>query len=163
MTTESKTGPRQGLSPVLGALGAGTLAVLVLLVVAGLSDGRPAVVGVAIGGVLTLVVFALGLAVVGFVARLLPGASLLVALMTYTLQLLVLALVVAAIDGAELGAGTLSRGWFAAAVIVVTLTWVVGQLVAATRQRIPAYDTPPSTTSSGTVHAEPVDHPGGER
>ena len=149
MTTESKTGPRQGLSPVLGALGAGTVAVLVLLVVAALVDGRPAVVGVVTGGVLTLVVFALGLAVVGFVARLLPSASLLVALMTYVLQLLVLALVVAAIDGAGVDASTLSRGWFAAAVIAVTLAWVVGQLVAATRQRIPVYDLPSGAGPGG--------------
>ena len=163
MTTESQTGPRRGVSPVLGAWGAGTVAVLVLLVVAVLADGRPAVVGVATGGVLTLVVFALGVAAVGFVARLLPGASLLVALMTYALQLLVLALVVAAIDGAQLSAETLSRGWFAAAVIAVTLAWVVGQLVAATRQRIPVYDTPSSTTLSTPLTAEPVDHPGGER
>src|SRR6478672_12638433 len=124
MTTESKTGPRTGVSPVLGALGAGTVAVLVLLVVAGLVDGRPGVVGAAIGGVLTLVVFSFGLVAVGFVARLLPSASMLVALMTYLLQLFVLALVVVAIDGAGAGAETLSRGWFAAAVIVVTLTWL---------------------------------------
>ena len=155
MTTESTTGPRPGMSPVLGALAAGTLTLLVLLVVAGLADGRPGVVGAAAGGVLTLAVFALGLVAVTFVARLMPGASMLVALMTYALQLLVLALVVAAIDGADLGAETLSRGWFAVSVIAVTLTWVVGQLVAATRQRIPVYDTP--------VPAEPVDHPGGER
>jgi len=119
----------------------------------------PTSIGAAAGGVLTLAVFTLGVAAVGFVARLLPGASLLVALMTYVLQLLVLALVVAAIDGADLGAETLSRGWFAAGVIAVTLTWVVGQLVAATRQRIPVYD----TSSSSPATAGTVDHPGGER
>lgn len=155
MTTESKTGPRTGLSPVLGALAAGTVAVLVLVVVGALVAGRPGAVGAAAGGVLTLAVFALGLAAVGFVARLLPGASLLVALMTYALQLLVLFVTVAAIDEADLGADTLSRGWFAAAVVVVTLTWVVGQLVAVTRQRIPVYD----LSSAGA----PTDHPGGER
>ncbi len=155
MTTESKTGPRKGLSPVLGALGVGGLAVLVLMVVAGLTDGRPAVVGSGVGGVLTLTVFALGVSAVGFVARLLPGASLLVALLTYALQLLVLALVVAAIERADVTGATLSRGWFAAAVIVVALTWVVGLLVAATRQRIPLYDT---LTTVG-----PTRHPGGER
>ncbi len=155
MTTESQTGPRAGLSPVLGALAAGTVAVLVLVVVAAVVAGRPGVLGAAAGGVLTLVVFALGLAVVGLVARLLPGASLLVALMTYVLQLLVLALVVAAIEGARIGADTLSRGWFAAAVIVVTLAWVVGQLVAATRQRIPVYDL--------SAAEQPTHHPGGER
>ena len=155
MTTESKTGPRKGLSPVLGALAAGTLAVVVLTVVAALVEGRPGAVGVVAGGVLTLVVRARGLAAGGFVARLLPGASLLVALMTYALQLLVLAVVVGAIDGARPGADTLSRGWFATAVIAVTLAWVVGQLVAATRQRIPVYDLPSSTGLA--------DHPGGER
>ena len=163
MTTESKTGPRQGLSPVLGALAAGTVAVLVLVVVAGLTDGRPGVVGAAVGGVVTLMVFALGLAAVGFVARLLPGASMLVALMTYALQLLVLALVVTGIDRADAGAETLSRGWFAAAVIVVTLTWLVGQLVAATRQRIPLYETAADRPSDAPVAAEPARHPGGER
>ena len=159
MTTESQTGPRRGLSPVLGALAAGTVAVVVLLVVAGIVDGRPGVVGAAVGGVLTLTVFALGLAAVGFVARLLPGASMLVALMTYTLQLLVLAVVVTAIDRADTGAESLSRGWFAAAVIVVTLTWLAGQLVAATRQRIPLYE----TSADAPATADPAGHPGGER
>lgn len=147
MTTESKPGPRTGLSPLLGAVAAGAVAVLVLVVAAALTDGRAAVVGAASGGVLTLVVFALGIAVVGAVARVMPSASLLVALMTYALQLLVLALCITAIDRAGVGSETLSRGWFAAGVIAVTLLWMVGQLLAATRQRIPVYDL----------------HPGGER
>lgn len=159
MTTESKTGPRNGLSPLLGALASGAVMVVVLIVVAALASGRPGVVGAAVGGVLALTVFTLGVAVVGSVARLLPSASLLVALMTYVLQLLVLALVVAALDGADLDAQTLSRGWFAAAVIVATLTWVVGQLAAATRQRIPVYD----TSAGSPASAQPVPHPGGER
>ena len=159
MTTESKTGPRTGMSPVLGALALGAVVVLVLAVVAALVDGRPGVVGAGVGGVLTLTVFALGVGTVGFVARLLPSASLLVALMTYALQLLVLALVVTAIDRAGVDAETLSRGWFAAAVIVVALAWMVGQLVAATRQRIPLYDAP----SEAPATDELADHPGGER
>ena len=75
MTTDSKPGPRSGLSPLVGAVGAGAVAVLVLVVVAALTDGRPAVVGAAAGGVLTLVVFASGIVVVGLVARLMPAAS----------------------------------------------------------------------------------------
>lgn len=151
MTTESRTGPRRGLSPVLGALAIGAVAVLVLVLVAAIAAGRPGVVGVAFGGVLTLAVFALGVAAVALVARLLPTASLFVALMTYLLQLLVLAIVVTAIDRAGVDGATLSRGWFAAAVIAVTLTWVMGQLVAASRQRIPLYE---SASDAG---------PGGER
>jgi ATP synthase protein I len=147
------------VSPLLGALASGAVAVLVLVVVAALTDGRPAVVGAATGGVVTLAVFALGITVVGLVARVMPSASLLVALMTYALQLLVLALVVAALERAEVGADTLSRGWFAAGVIAVTLLWLVGQLVAATRERRPAYDTPETPSSQDGL----APHPGGER
>jgi hypothetical protein len=155
MTTESKPGTRNGLSPLLGGVGSGAVAVLVLVVAAVLVDGRAGLVGAAAGGVMTLVVFTLGVSVVGLVARVMPSASLLVALMTYALQLLVLALCVAAIEQSGLTEETLSRGWFAAAVIAVTLLWMVGQLVTATRQRIPAFDTP---TAPELVH-----HPGGER
>ena len=56
---------------------------------------------------------------------------------------------------ADAGAESISRGWFAAAVIVVTLTWLLGQLVTATRQRIPVY----ADSETGRL----VDHPGGER
>ncbi len=158
MTTESKPRTRNGFSPLLVAVAAGAVAVLVLVVAASLTDGRAAVVGAATGGVLTLAVFALGIAAVGFVARLMPAASLLVALMTYLLQLLVLAVCVLAIDRAGVGEETLSRGWFAAGVIAVTMLWLVGQLVAVTRQRIPLYD-----TSATPAPADPLaDHPGGE-
>lgn len=171
MTTESKQDTRTGLSPLLGALGAGAVAVLVLVVAAALVDGRAAVVGAAAGGVLTLAVFALGVAVVTVVARLMPSASLLVALMTYALQLLVLALCIAAIERAGVSDADLSRGWFAAAVIAVTLLWVTGQLVAATRQRIPVYELPAETSPETSRETAPetspgdalVHHPGGER
>lgn len=158
MTTESKPGTRTGLSPLLGAVGAGAVAVLVLVVAASVIDGRPAVVGAATGGVLTLLVFTLGIAVVGAVARVMPAASMLVALMTYALQLLVLALCVVAIERAGLSDQTLSRGWFAAGVIAVTLLWLVGQVVAATRERIPLYDIAEPATPEA-----PADHPGGDR
>jgi Na+/phosphate symporter len=155
MTTASKNRTRSGLSPLTGALGSGLVAVLLLGLLAAVVDGRAAVVGALLGGGVTLAVFALGTGVVSLVATLVPAASLLVALMTYVLQLLVLALVVATIERADPGAETLARGWFAAGVIAVTLLWTAGQLVAATRRRIPAYD------DSETDRL--VDHPGGER
>ena len=155
MTTESKPGTRNGLSPLIGAMVSGLVAVIVLVVVAATAGDRAAVVGAATGGVVTLSVFALGIALVGLVARLMPAASLLVALMTYTLQLLALALVVTVLERSGLAGAELSRGWFAAAVVAVTLLWLAGQLVAATRQRIPVYD--------DSTADELVDHPGGER
>jgi ATP synthase protein I len=155
MTTESMHRTRSGSSPLLGALGSGAVAVVVLAVAAVLLDGRPAVVGAVVGGLVTLAVFGFGTALVSLVARMVPAASLLVALLTYTLQLLVLALVVAGLERADLDAATLSRGWFAAGVIAVTALWLVGQVVAATRQRIPVYESPEADRT--------VDHPGGER
>ena len=155
MTTESKPGTRNGLSPLVGAMVSGLVAIIALVVAAAAAGDRAAVVGAATGGVVTLSVFALGIAVVGLVARLMPAASLLVALMTYTLQLLALALVVTVLERSGLAGAELSRGWFAAAVVVVTILWLVGQLVAATRQRIPVYD--------DSTADELVDHPGGER
>lgn len=155
MTTESKPGTRNGLSPLVGAMVSGLVAVIALVVAAATAGDRAAVVGAATGGVVTLSVFALGIAVVDLVARLMPAASLLVALMTYTLQLLALALVVTVLERSGLAGAELSRGWFAAAVVVVTLLWLAGQLVAATRQRIPVYD--------DSTADELVDHPGGER
>ena len=158
MTTASTHTTRRGSSPLLGALAAGAGAVVVLTVVATVVEGRPAVLGAASGGVLTLVVFALGVASVSAVARVLPSASLVVALMTYVLQLLALAVCVGTID-AVFDAATLSRGWFAAGVIAVTALWVVGQLVAATRQRIPAFETRDAVPAAD----RPEPHPGGER
>ena len=50
--------------------------------------------------------------------------------------------------------------------IAVTLLWVMGQLVAATRQRIPAYepqDTPREASQDVTADGKSAAHPGGER
>jgi ATP synthase protein I len=155
MTTESKQDTRQvhpaGVSPLLGASVAGAVTVIALSVVAALVDGGRGLAGAAAGGVLTLVVFVLGIGLVNLAARVLPAASLLVALLTYTLQLLVLALAVVALERSGVAGEDLSRGWFAASVIAVTVLWLLGQVVAATKQRIPAFD----LTSD--------DHPGGER
>jgi ATP synthase protein I len=140
MTTESKQDTRPGGSVLLGAAAAGLAAVVVMTVVAAVTDGSAGVVGALVGGLLTLGVFALGTGTVGLVARVVPSASLLVALLTYTLQLLVLAVAVTVLDRSGLAGDELSRGWFAAGVIAVTVTWLVGQVLAARRQRIPVYD-----------------------
>jgi hypothetical protein len=155
MTTESKQDTRQvhpaGVSPLLGASVAGAVAVAALSAVAALVDGERGIAGASAGGLLTLAVFVLGIGLVNLTARVLPAASLLVALLTYTLQLLVLAVAVVALERSGVADEDLSRGWFAASVIAVTVLWLVGQVLAATRQRIPAFDVAPG------------DHPGGER
>ena len=156
MTTESKQDTRQvtraAASPLLGAGLAGAAAVLVLAVVAVVVDGSPGLAGALVGGLLTLAVFAVGTTLVSAAARTLPAASLLVALLTYTLQLLVLAVAVGALERSGLAGEQLSRGWFAAAVIAVTCLWLAGHVRGALRQRIPAFE-----------DASRSAHPGGER
>lgn len=149
MTTESTQDTRRGGSPLLGASVAGAAAVVVLVVAGAVLDGSPGGVGALVGGGLTLAVFVLGISLVTVAARVLPAASLLVALLTYTLQLLVLALAVVFLNRAGLAGDELSRGWFAAGVIAVTVLWLLGQVLAATRQRIPAFEEPVAVPSPG--------------
>jgi len=124
--------------------GGSTLALTaVVVVLAGIVSGGPGAAGAAVGAALALVVFVAGTLVVGAVARLVPSAALLVALMTFTLQVLLMALVFWRLTGSGLlDDGTLHRGWLAAALIGATLTWSAGQIVAVTKARIPVYDLP---------------------
>lgn len=142
MTTESKQDPRRAATLLLGAVVATTL-VLTVLTVAGALLATPATaVGIAVGGLAALLVLAAGTAVVHAVAGLAPAASLLVALLTYTLQLVVLALVVTALGRSGLAGDTVSREGFAVGVVAATLVWLTAQVWRATRLRLPAYDLP---------------------
>jgi ATP synthase protein I len=74
------------------------------------------------------------------VARGLPSAALLVALLTYTLQVLAMALAFVALQrSGELGE-SLSREWLAGSVIAGTASWLAVHVATALRARIPAYD-----------------------
>ena len=145
MTTETKRRSRDaGLSVLLGAAVTATLLGVVLSVVGWFVDGSDALGGGLVGTALAVGVFAFGVVTVHVVADVLPAASLLVAVLTYALQLGALALAFAAISGSGLLDETLHRSWLGAAVIAVTAVWLVTQLVATTRRRIPVYDLPTS-------------------
>ncbi|WP_235735858.1 hypothetical protein [Nocardioides alcanivorans] len=64
----------------------------------------------------------------------------LIALLTYTLQLVVMAVVLIVISRSELLDGTLDRGWLGGTVIAGTIAWLACQVVVATRVRMPVYD-----------------------
>ncbi|MBI2242566.1 MAG: hypothetical protein HYU55_00915 [Nocardioides sp.] len=152
MTTETNQVTRNGGSRVLlgatvGSLGAG----LALTLVGALADGSPAALGALVGTALVVVVFAGGSFAVNEVAGLMPAAALLVALLTYTLQVVAMALVFVALSGSGLLDETLARGWLGGAVIAGTAGWLVLQVALATRQRIPAYDLRPRTAGPTTA------------
>lgn len=154
MTTESKQDTRTGVSPLLGAAAAGLVLVGVLAIAGGLAAGGPGLVAAAAGGGLALVVLGSGTAVVHVVSDVMPSASLLVALLTYTLQVVLMALVALALVRVDVGGQELSRGWFAGSLIAVTALWMAVQVWLASRVRIPAYDLPSNGSSE--------DRPGGE-
>lgn len=130
-------------SGVLAKAGLATLVVgAVTAVVAGFVTGAAGAAGVAVGVAILLVVFGGGAFLVNLVAGVLPTASLLIALLTYTLQVLVMALLLVVLTGSGLLDETLDRGWLAGSVIVGTFAWLLCQVLLVTTARIPAYELP---------------------
>jgi ATP synthase protein I len=120
---------------------------LVLGLVAGFTGGAPAVVGVAIGTLMVCLFFGLGAIVLDVVATLAPAASLLIALLTYTLQVVLIGLVFVGLKRSGLLEGSIDPRWLGGAVIAGTLAWLAAQVFATTRLRIPAYDLTPRETA----------------
>ena len=151
MTTETRTTTRTAVrtpsgAPVLRVLpkvvlwtsAASALVAVAALVVTGADAGLAAV----LGGLLVVAVFSFGVVTLAWVVRMLPTASLVVALVTYATQLALVLLVVLAIADAEIFAEAPVRGWLAAALVAATTTWGVAHLWLASHQRIPVYDLP---------------------
>jgi len=120
---------------------------LVVIIGAGVVVDRSAAYGAAVGAALVLGVLGGGSIAVSVVARVLPGASLLFALLTYTLQVVLLLTVFAGLDGAGFLDGRIDRQWLSGTVIAGTLMWMFVQILVATRARIPAFEPcdPPHT------------------
>ncbi len=105
-------------------------------------SGAPAAAGAAVGFAMVLVFFGAGAALVNAVASISPAMSLLVALMTYVLQVVLVAVVFAALDRSGALDGTVDRAWAGGAVIVGTLVWLASHIISVTRSRQPLYDLP---------------------
>lgn len=142
MTTDTRrqVAP-QGARALATAVAATGATGLVVAVTGLLAAGQSALLGAAVGTGLAILVLATGLVVVDLVATTTPALSLLVALLTYTLQVGLLASLLS-IAGQISGTGELSQQWFAGAVIAVALAWTVSLVWHAMRLRIPAFDLP---------------------
>lgn len=155
MTTEPATTRPSGVRPYgVVALGVGVLAGVaagaVVVVLGGLLEGGPGVLGALVGVGVTLLVLATGFVVVDLVAGATPSLSLLVAMLTYTLQIVVLGVLLVALRRADDLARTLEPAWFAGGVIAVALAWTACLVVHATRARVPVYDLPAETHAVAT-------------
>ncbi|SDD74151.1 hypothetical protein [Nocardioides lianchengensis] len=164
MTTESKKDPRASGTRVLllAALAALSLG-LVGALAGALTAGSAAAYGALVGTALVLAVIGFGSTVVNVVATVMPAASLMVALLTYTLQVVLMGLVFAALSGSGLLDDTLDREWLAGVVIVGTFVWLTAQVVLTTRMRIPAYDLPAGESPEPVAAGRGRPEQGGDR
>lgn len=132
---QAPTGVDSGrVAPPLAPLVVATVLVgLVGVGLAALLGGRAQVLGVVVGVALVVGFFVLGSTAVGVVATHAPRLSMLVALMTYVLQVLGLALVLVLLSRSGALDGTLDRRWIGGTVVVGTLGWVTALVLAALR------------------------------
>lgn len=144
MTTTARPEQRQPVGSSARVLLVAALCVVVVVmlaaVVAGLVAGSAGALGALVGGSIAWAFFVFGSVVVTVATRAVPASALAIALMTYTLQVALVALVLSVLAGSGAVGTTLAAGWLAAGVIVATVGWTAGQLVASARARIPAYD-----------------------
>lgn len=122
---------------VLSLVAAGVLTLL-----GGVFGGAAGARGAAAGAIATLLTFGWGIYVVGVVSKVLPSASLLVALLTYALQLMLMGVFALAMMRVSDDGAFLAHGWIAAGVVGLALVWIAAQVVWTVRLRTLAYDLP---------------------
>lgn len=121
---------------LMTTLGVGLSAILL----AALVSGPSAALGAGIGVAMVCVFFGFGTVVLGVVATIAPAASLLVALLTYTLKVVLMGLVFLALSRSGALDGAVDERWLAGAVIACTLAWLTCQIFFSMRSREPLYD-----------------------
>jgi ATP synthase protein I len=134
MTTERPAPtPSFRVSGVRPALAVTVVVGLAAALAALVFGGRPQLVGVLAGAGLVVAFFLFGALSTSVVAALAPRISLVVALLTYTLQVVLLALVLVVVQRSDAGGRTLDVSWLAGTVIVATLCWTAALVTDALR------------------------------
>ncbi len=137
MTTEGPATAPSGTGVRVEGLGLASVTVtavgVLVTVLALLLDGSAAAIGAAAGALLVLSFFTFGAISVNLVATVAPRASMLFALLTYTLQVLLLAVVLVGVGRSDLAPDTLEPRWLGGTVMVGTLAWMAALLVGALR------------------------------
>jgi ATP synthase protein I len=162
MTTTARSPqgrPGGRTSRVLVAAGLSVLVAVALAALLGaLLDGRPAALGALVGGAVALGFFLFGSSVVNAATRMAPEAALLIALTTYALQVVLVAVVFVGIDRSGAVGDSLSGGWLVGGLVAATVAWTAGQLVFSSRARVPVYDVElPSSGPSAAPFTDPTD------
>jgi len=138
------------LAPMVKSLALTVGLGLVALLVAVLTTGSSGAAGVGVGLATVCSFFGLGTVVLALVAAVSPAASLLVALLTYTLQVVLVGLLFVALRRSGALGTSIDAGWLSGTLIVGTLVWITAQVVVHTRARQPVYDLPSDGPQAGS-------------
>ena len=117
---------------------------LVACVAGALVAGSGGLLGALIGTGMVAVFFGSGALVLDLVAGIAPSASLMVALLTYTLKVVLIGLVFVGLDESGALKSAVDAQWVGGTVIVATFGWLLAQVRASVRARVPLYDLPPA-------------------
>jgi ATP synthase protein I len=129
-------------SVVRGTLVATAAVGIVAVLLGALVAGSSAALGAFIATVMVCVFFAFGAVVLTVVASLAPAASLLVALLTYTLKVVLIGLVFLGLQRSGALQENVDASWLGGVVIACTLAWLGSQILFSVRARQPVYDLP---------------------
>ena len=143
MTTETRSSrPATGAGVLARAAVLAVLAGVALGVLGVVIGGSPALMAALAGTALAVLVLFGGSLAVEVVSSAMPAASLLVALMTFLVQMVLMGLTFLVVSRSETIGRTLDTAWIGMAVLAVTLTWMVAHVVLTMRRRIPVYELP---------------------
>jgi len=123
---------------------------LVAVVLAALVAGSSAALGAGIAVAMVCLFFAFGAVVLAVVTRLAPAVSLVVALLTYMLKVVLIGLVFLGLSRSGALTSSVDAQWLGGTVIACTLMWVSTQIVFTMRARQLAYDLPSHAKEAST-------------
>lgn len=123
-----------------GALVPTLVVAVVSMVVFALLGGSEGVLGALIGAVLVVVFFGLGQVVLGRSMGKEPAIVLFVAMTLYTAKIVLIGGTLLALDATGALEGVADDLALALTTIACALAWTAGQIIGATRARVPLYD-----------------------
>lgn len=149
--------PQGAVRPLVatGVIGA------VLATCAALTTGPSGAWGVVVGVVLTFASLGLGSVVLAWVTDITPAMSLVVALMTYTLQVVLLLAAYVVLQGDESARAAVSGPWLGGTVIATTVVWLALQVRSLFTSRQPYFDLASDDASQEGPDRVGTSRPGG--
>lgn len=125
-----------------GVLVVSAVVAVVATVSGAVFSGGEGALGAAVGAGIVIAVFSLGCGSLALVARALPSATLLVALVTYVAQVVAMLVVFVKLADLDVFADGPGRAWLAIGLIAATVSWLTAQMIFTMRARVPYFDLP---------------------